>query len=484
MMLIGIMAGVPVLLALWLAIFLDWRRGIWMLLLYLPVAGVVTLALRPNPAGTLFKDLLFLLPTYVVFGLLHLHELRNTRVPQTMTFLFMALATLVLLQLFNPNITRIVIGLVGVKVWLFYLPLVYLAGAFFRTPDDLVKLLRVCVAMALIPCGVGLLEFILSSTIGFKPTMIMIYGSQASAATQKFGSFFMGAEFFRIPSTFTYVTQYSGYCLTMIPLTYMYIAVEPDARWRSFGRFMQGFVFVACMLSGARANFFFAPLLFLTILFLDAKLKRMAIGLVFAPIVMVSTLNIAGLDVLGVFDATGGLVSSYGSDLVIPELIEAILGNAFGQGVGMNTGQAMNIMTQKELALVHNIEGFYSKSAIELGFAGLMIVVMIFAALNLYGFSLRTRLKDPIARTLSAAILAFIMIMTVHNGKGWQIELDPINVWFWLLVGLLFRLPFLDFSELARRRGEADAEVEMRKQRRRRRVPRPRGAPAPTRSSR
>jgi hypothetical protein len=478
MMLFAIMIGVPLILVLWLAIFLDWRRGIWMVIVFLPVAGVVTLALRPNPVGTLLKDLLFLLPTYVIFGLLHLQELRKTRVPQTITFLFLALSTLVLIQLFNPNITRIVIALVGVKVWLFYLPLVYISGAFFRTPDDLLKVLRVCIAMALIPCGVGITEFLLSSTIGYKATMIMIYGGQAAAVTQKFGSFFMGAEFFRIPSTFTYVTQYSGYCLMMIPLVYMHGAIEPDARWRAFSRFMLGFVFVACMLSGARANFFFAPLLFLTILFLDAKLKRLAIGVIFAPIIMVSTLDAVGLDVLGVFGATSGLVSSYGSDLVIPELIQSILGNPFGQGVGMNTGQALNIMSQRELALVHNIEGFYSKSAIELGFAGLMLVVMIFAALNLYGFGVRTRLKQPMARTLAATILAFIMIMTLHSGKGWQIELDPINVWYWMLAGILFKLPYMDFTELARRRGEADAEAESRKHRRRPQMPRPRGAPA------
>jgi hypothetical protein len=74
------------------------------------------------------------------------------------------------------------------------------------------------------------------------------------------------------------------------------------------------------------------------------------------------------------------------------------------------------------------------------------------------------------------------MILTLHSGKGWQIELDPINVWFWMLAGILFRPPYMDFTELARRRGEADTEAESRKHRQRPQMPRPRGAP--TRSMR
>lgn len=82
-------------------------------------------------------------------------------------------------------------------------------------------MLRVTVAIAVIPCTVGILEFVLSAAFGYRATMTAIYGSAAAAATQQFGTFSMGADFYRIPSTFTYVSQYSGYTLMMIPVVYM-----------------------------------------------------------------------------------------------------------------------------------------------------------------------------------------------------------------------------------------------------------------------
>lgn len=68
MMLFAVVIGTPVILTLWLLILFKWQRGCWMLLLYIPFAGLVTLALRPSPIGTLLKDLLFILPTYAVFS--------------------------------------------------------------------------------------------------------------------------------------------------------------------------------------------------------------------------------------------------------------------------------------------------------------------------------------------------------------------------------------------------------------------------------
>ena len=457
MLMLAIMVGVPVFLALWLAIFLKWQRGFWMLLVFLPFAGAVTLFLRPNPAGPLLKDFLFVIPLYVVFFMLHTDELRRVRIPGALTLLLIVFAGLVLLQLFNPNIKRFAIGLVGAKVWLMYLPLIYVSAAFFRKPEDLIKVLRVAVALAVIPSVLGLVQFMMCASIGYKTTMAIFYGANAADVTQNFASFFMGAEFYRIPSTFSYVTQYSGYCLMMIPVVYLLQSVESDVRWRNFARIMMAVVFAASMLSGARTNFLFAPLLYMTILFLDAKLTRMAAGLVFGPIVMVSTLQAAGLDALGIFGATGGLATTYGRDLVLAELIQSIAQNPFGRGVGMNTGPALNLMSEAEKAATHNVEGYYSKAVIELGFIGMMLVIMIFAALILYGLQLRQRLRDPMARSAASAIVAFIMIMALHSGKGWQIDLDPINVWFWVLVGILFRLPYLDFSEVARARRLAEA---------------------------
>ncbi len=458
MKLLVLLLAIPAGVAVWLSMFLQWRRGVYFLVAFIPYAGIVTLAMRPSPVGTLVKDFLIVLPLYAIFFLMHTRDLRRVRIPNTLTLLFVVFGALVLLQLFNPGLRSIVVGAVGTKVWLLYIPLAYVVAAMIQTPEDLVRLMRLAAAVAVVPCVLGLTQFILATAIGYEPAMRLFYGANAADVTQGFAFFSMGADFFRIPSTFTYSTQYSGYTLLMISVAYMHQSIESNLVWRGFSRIVLALVFVACMLSGARANFVFTPLLFLTILFLDAKLTRLALGLVFGPLVMAATLQGAGIDIFRLFGATTELTQSYGQDLVIPDLIRSLTRNPLGSGTGMNTGATTNLMSAADLARIKLIEGYYSKAVVELGFPGLMLVLMIFAGIVLYGLQLRRTLRDPLAKSCAASIVAFFIVMVLHSFKGWQIDLDPINVWYWIFVGILFQLPNLQFAELAERRRRNEAE--------------------------
>lgn len=453
--------ALPFVLGIWLAILFKWQRAVWMLILYVPFGGGISLLLRPNPFGPLIKDFLFVLPLYAIFILFHMRELRNARIPNPISLLFVVFSAVVLLQMFNPSMRDLVAGAVGIKIWLLYIPLAYLVSAMVIRAEDLVGFLRAATAVAVIPCSIGVLQFSMSATVGYETTMTMFYGNNAAAATQNFTIFKMGTEFYRIPSTFSFVTQYSGYTLLMLAVTYMHQSIEPHLGWRLFARIVTGLVFVAAILSGARANFLFAPMLLLVVLFLDAKLKRIALWLVFGPLVMVTTLNAVGLDIFTVADKTGGLVTNYGSDLIIPDLIKSLVNYPLGQGVGSNTGASRNLMSAAEIALLQPmIEGYYAKSIIELGVPGLILLLGILASLTLYGLGIHRRLRDPMARSCSAAITGFIIVMVLHNFKGWQVDLDPINVWYWVLVGILFRLPELRFDGLAESRKQAEANKQ------------------------
>lgn len=461
------MLGIPAALAIWLAIGAKWQRGIWMLIAFVPFAGAVSLILKPNPAGALVKDLLFVLPTYFVFLILHMRELRYSRIPSLITLFLIALAAIVLLQTFNPGVSNVIYGAVGIKVWLLYIPLCYLASALIIRAEDLINLLRLATAISVIPCGLGITQYIMCTTLGYEAAMTFFYGEHAYAVTQRFAMTSLGTDLFRIPSTFSYVTQYSGYTLMMLAITYMHGNIEPHPSWRLFAKIMMGVVLVASLLSGARANFLFAPMLLLTILFLDAKLTRLVLWLVFGPIVIFGTLQAAGLDLFAVADKTSGLTSDYGANLVLPDLINSLVKYPLGLGVGTNTGGARSLMSTAELAaLPHPIEGYYAKAIIELGIPGLLVLLLILFTLGVYSIRIHLNLRSAMARSCSAAIAAFIIIMAIHSFKGWQIDLDPINVWYWILVGIIFRLPELNFDATAEARRLADQEKQQRKTRR------------------
>ena len=125
----GVVALAAVGLA-WLYWFIGvrWQRGFYGLLIYLPFAGVVTLALYPWPAPLLFKDVLFVVPAYVGF-LVALargpHALRG--LPRVPSSLLVALGVLALVQMVNPGVENLLMALIGLKVWTLYLPLFVLA---------------------------------------------------------------------------------------------------------------------------------------------------------------------------------------------------------------------------------------------------------------------------------------------------------------------------------------------------------------------
>jgi hypothetical protein len=448
MMLFAVAVGTPVIFTIWLLILFKWQRGYWMLLLYIPFAGLVTLAMRPSPLGTLVKDLLFVLPTYAVFFLLHTRELQRIQIPRLLTLLIVLFASLTMLQLFNPNVKNFLVGVIGVKVWLLYLPMLYISAVFFSSAEVLLRVLRVCTVLTVISCSLGLVQFVLGQIIGYQQVMTMMYGSAAAAATQNFTSFDMGAEFFRIPSTFSFLAQYAGFCLVMMPVIYMLQTIEPDARWRLFARIAMGVLVIASVLSGSRGNWLFTPLLFLMILLIDAKLTRLAIGIIFGPVLMLSALYAGGFDIFLLFQSTAGLTQDYGRDLVIPDLIRALTNSPLGSGTGINTGGATNIMSEIERATTVMTEGYYAKAIIELGIPGLMLLLMIIATVILYGLNLRHRLRDPKARSCAAAITAFLIVIGLHSFKGWLVDLDPINVWYWVLAGILFALPQIRLDDL------------------------------------
>ncbi len=428
-------------LAFWIPILQRWRRGIYLLLAYMPFAGVVTLSLYPSPWPTLFKDIVFVIPVYLSFFLLRRQNNPAVRIPQFIIGAMLVLASLVFFQMFNPGVANWMVAAIGAKVWLFYLPLFFLANAFLNSRDDLIKVLRLMVLVAWVPCTVGIAEWVGSMAFGYEATMEAIYGDAASQATQEFTSFDVGGSFFRIPSTFVFVTQYFGYTLAMIVPAYALAEMDRSRAWRGVSTATLVLVVVASFLSGARSAYVFVPLLLGLCYLIDGRLKGVIGIVVFIPILLLIALYIGGIDPVAMFEMIFELTTMYGDEIAYQGLIDAIQSAPLGVGTGMNTGPARYAFDDP-LGFVA-FENYYAKAVYELGILGLVVVVVLFAALVVNGYRSSRRIRDKGLRSCAAAILAFIVTMALNSFKGWQMDFDPINVYFWLFAGILFKLEYL-----------------------------------------
>jgi len=296
--------------------------------------------------------------------------------------------------------------------------------------------------LALVPAIVGIVEAVLLYT-GHTNVVYAFYGPAARAVTQGFSVFTYGSSghLFRLSSTFSFVAQYSFFMSAMTAIAY--------ANWRSKGgtaSFVSfAVILVACLTSGERASLVLVPLLLLGVTFLEVNPKRILVplGLIIAGLIGSATLFRSNLaEVLGFVFSTG--LNEF-QPTSVDTMARALQMAKLGLGTGINTGAARYVADPA--ALLN--ESWWVKIVFEIGIPGLIIVGALFVWIALTGVAGHRRLQDPRLRSISAALLGFVLWVMLYNVKGPVIDLDPTNVYFWLFAGLLLRIPDLAQQEQA-----------------------------------
>ncbi len=431
--------------------FFRWQLGLYGLLLFLPVSGAISLWLKPTSLsvfGPLLKDLLFVMPLYGGFFLFGLGQLRGARIPMPIVLSLTLLTLLALVQSANPSLFNIFVALIGLKVWLMYIPLIVISAAWLTSFDRLLFTLRLLSVVTLVPAGIGLLQWAMSATIGYQATMTMFYGAAARAATQNFGGFTYGGDLYRIPSTFSFVSQYFSFLLAMVVPAMTVALADPSPRWRKRGWIILGILVAAGFLSGARSAIAMLPLIIGLVFVIDARATGAIAAAIMLPVFLLTTLFIAGLDPLQVLGATSDLVVGYSRSIVVRGVLDSLQSYPLGLGTGMSTGPARYALTGDESLPL--IESFFAKSVVEFGVPGLIVVTVLFVTVIWSVFIARKQLIHPLFRAFGATVLAYCILIAINSAKGAILDIDPTNVLYWFYIGLLMKLPFLE-SEILQR---------------------------------
>ena len=423
----------------WGFILRDWKLGLRLLVLYLPFAGAIILLTSGSIVAHLAKDLLFVLPIYLAF-VLHGVSRRNLKFPPILLLSVLLLAGIVIFQMANPALPNLKVALVGAKVWLMYVPLLAVTAAALDEERDIVALMRAMVALAPVPCMVGLGQYLGSSTVGYEETITAFYGDAAAGATQGFSAFQFGGELYRLPSTFQSVAHYFGYVEHSIVPAYVVLRSDPSKLWRRYALIVLLLLIAAGFLSGARAAFVFIPALLVLILVLDRVLVGVTIWIVAVPTLFLLVLNLAGLDALAVFDHVNELGKHYATGLVVRSVIDAATNFTWGLGTGMSTIAARHFVSGDERLVL--FESQYAKAITELGIAGGFALVAVFA--SMVAASLRTlRRAQRRWHSTAAALTAYFILLPIHSLKGWPLDWEPANVYFWMFGAMIIVLPRL-----------------------------------------
>ena len=439
-------------------VFRNWKWGILGLLAYLPFSGIPALLLYPAPGiVVLLKDLLFVIPAYLAFvlGAAPKRRGRSFFFPGAPVALICALAVVVCLGLLNPSLLSPMVGLIGVKVWLFYVPLYFLGYHLVESKASLVRLLRTILWVGMLSVLIGLLETVLLYT-GHSDAVYGALGPAAQAATQEFAGFVVGGgqTLVRIPGTFTFVTQYWAFLFGMLAIGFsVWAASERQGeRLRGIYPVFVAMITVAALTSGARAAMVMVPAFYLLVMAvgLGWRSSLRSVLLIAGAIAVVITL--LGTTARDLFRFVGAVVAVYsGTEGGIAQETVRVFASSWlmGLGTGMSTGPARYAFAGGDpTGSLASFEGYYTKTIAELGILGIVVVVALLSRILFLGYRAFRQLRDGVLRVVGGCLFVYMILEVLSLVKGAAaLDLDPSNIYFWLFGGVLMKLPSLELSQ-------------------------------------
>jgi hypothetical protein len=453
--LIVVLAGIVALV--WSA--RRWKDAVRVALVLVILEGAIRKWLVPGAQDLFYfaKDV-FLLGAYA--GFFRSPERRRYRPPAAPVLygLLVAGAFLGLLQIFNPNLPNLLVGILGFKAYFFYVPLIFLLPTMFRTDQELMVQIHRYLLLA-IPVGLLAVAQFFSPPGSVLNTYARPDADAAGIAT--FGS----STYVRVTATFSFISGYTSYLLATVILLLTWMAI---GRWRLRGHLVMyvalGLTLLGLLMTGSRGPVLLLILLFPLYWWLGVLREqggggtfgRLLLGLSLVTVVLVWL----GEDAIGAFYGRALGIEDVPSRLTMPfQAPFRMIGEAgpFGFGIG-STHQTAAAVTPgiPPYAWLRGlmIEVESGRIMLELGAIGFAIIYLIRIYLALYAFAQIFKLRTRFHRSL--VVGSFLYLLGALPGG---IVFDVTSgVYYWTFVGLVFVALRLD-QEAVRAAAVARAAV-------------------------
>ncbi|QIR35685.1 hypothetical protein HCG51_02235 [Tolypothrix sp. PCC 7910] len=466
----GIKVAVPGVLAI-IILALSYkypRQALFAFMIYVPFGGTITYYLGNSPVLQLAKDA-FYVPALIGLWQSCRKQGLPFIIPQAiktpmLILLGFCLLTLVFVnggQQFNPPSVGplqkapeefpIGLGILGLKVFLGYLPLIACAYYLIRNKKDFLLLSRLQVVLTLICCVLGVIQYLLlltgvcQGTRGFE-------GDSLFRATLEARCYFGGSLLYspeegviRLPGTFVAPWQWAWFLISSTFFTFATGFTDPSIFWRLIGLGSLASVFINAVISGQRIALALVPTCFVALLFLTgqiANLKRfIPIGIGLAIILGIAMVTNPTVVQERTESFTSRWEASPPQDFIIQQFGDNLKNvGPLGNGLGRATNSARSMGSTKL------IETYYPKVMYEVGIVGVLGFLGLVTALTTSAFKTYRSIKNRNLRSHAAALWVFVLFIS-YNTYYYPLDVDPVAVYYWFYAGVLFKLPLIDKQE-------------------------------------
>ena len=457
--------------AIVVAILNSWRRGLYFFLAWLLFEDFARKFLGNNMAIYFAKDVLVAV-VYLSFFMAYRRkdkDLQTFRPPFLMAIV--VLAWFGALQVFNPASTHIFYGILGMKLYFYYVPLVILGYAVVNSEEDLRQFFQINLGLMVVIAGLGIVQSIVGHTF-LNPEVPADDLRELSTLYRE--APISGVIVYRPTSVFVSAGRFNDMLLVawMIVFGFSGYMLLRHRRGRSFAFITLGVTAAACLLCGARGVFMWtlgstlvgavafvwgAPWQQGEIRRVLRTLFRAGLGITVAVAVLLVTYPKALLDRLAIYSETLDPTSP-ASELVqrardypLQNFLYAFTFPRWPYGYGIG---AVSLGGQYVARIFHappatgGVESGFGNIVIEMGIVGLTLWIVMAITVSLCAWRVVRKLKGSPWFPLAFMIFWYVFLLLLpFTYQGIQAYEDfVLNAYAWLLLGVLFRLPKLALS--------------------------------------
>jgi hypothetical protein len=442
----------------------NWRTGFYLFFVWMLFEDLFRKYMGNGLALFFGKDVLVLLVYFSLFADIRRGREKRFQPPFLFSLsLFFMLGTL---QVFNPNSPHILYGLLGFKTYFFYIPFMFVGYALIRSDEDLRKFLVMNAALSGLIASLGIAQAILGNSFlnpaKLAPELEDLGNLEKSTP--------LSHQLFSLPDSVFVSSGRFDFFLTLAFILalgtggYFLLA---NLRGRKIVFPVIGIIAIATVLSGSRGTFLFVLIstLALGAGFLwgapwrQRQAHRMMKALRRSAIV--GAIGLASL--LFLFPQEAGSRLEYYTETLLPggssyqlenrtwdhplqNFLDAfnrpnwLLGNGIGTA-SLGGQYVAKAIGSPVLALA--VEEGFGSLIVEMGIIAPFLWILWTSSLLYYSWKVMWPLRQKRFFPIALAIFwyAFLLLypMTYSGLPSFQNYVD--NVYLWLLVGILFRLP-------------------------------------------
>ena len=433
-----------------------WRVGLLALFLWFFLGDSVRKFVPGQPAELLLVGDAVLLLVYIFFFVYKITKKENIFTPPFWGAL-MFFAFIVVLGVFNPLSLSLATGLVGLRSYLWFVPLVFLGYAFFGSKEQLLKFCRVLVYMAIPLFFFAVLQGVLGDAA---PSFLRPFETTHQA--HAFGIGFRGGPVDKISSIFGTDQRYGAVSLFLFLTGLGLLAASRTPKERSRSWVYAGTLsaFLGIIISGSGSAFVMAVFGFLLFVAIARRIagKEKAIilwGFLKTKwVIFLFVLLLATLLGVYVFFSNVGLsqifmfvrVFNHLPDVFIKDM-QFVIPNApiLGFGTGISAQGLQEIGQSKEglAELAHQGgETGVKRLLFELGIVGFVVFYVFWGRIFFHIRRLLRTVTDSQLKFVGVAIALFAFLVLLrftfvhHQALGDYAVLTPL----WFFLGTLFKL--------------------------------------------